>query len=102
MIKRSSYLTLFPYTTLFRSHGAGRLQRRAGAGRLGRAPLHGHDRGRRLAQRRSEEHTSELQSRENVVCRLLHEKKNLVLMIAAENFAVSVLEKFHSSEVIHC
>src|SRR3989442_6180405 len=82
MIRRPPRSTLFPYTTLFRSH----VQRAAGSGvgatdgshsvvvlhsgmraiRAGwRRPLHG----------RSEEHTSELQSRPHLVCRLLLEKK---------------------------
>src|SRR3712207_8642161 len=90
MIRRPPRSTLFPYTTLFRSrldedvHGeaarrqarlspldrrpAGRVLRLAAAGR-GR-PL-----GRLLGRGRSEEHTSELQSRQSLVCRLLLEKK---------------------------
>src|SRR5207302_8902753 len=84
--------TLFPYTTLFRSHRwAGRRAsrtssplgrtRRAGARRRRRTPRRTARRRRRCAAassrgRRSEEHTSELQSRENLVCRLLLEKKN--------------------------
>src|SRR5690606_42043852 len=73
--------TLFPYTTLFRSPGA---RRRNGgmADRSGNAPPRaGSDRKRDIpavdpsGRERSEEHTSELQSRENLVCRLLLEKK---------------------------
>src|SRR5207247_9082024 len=63
--------TLFPYTTLFRSDGAG-LQPPDGAPQAdgpGRARRAARDRGR------SEEHTSELQSRVDLVCRLLLEKK---------------------------
>src|SRR2546430_7165258 len=69
MIRRPPRSTLFPYTTLFRSDfRLGERQR----------PIHlrGHGRGRRLLLgRRSEEHTSELQSQSNLVCRLLLEKK---------------------------
>src|SRR5215475_15687592 len=66
MIRRPPRSTLFPYTTLFRSP-----QVRAHP-RGGRGPqVAGH----RRDQRRSEEHTSELQSRENLVCRLPLEKK---------------------------
>src|SRR5437016_10020669 len=68
MIRRPPRSTLFPYTTLFRS-----LQRRGGhrdAGRVA-AGIHGPDPG----PHRSEEHTSELQSLTNLVCRLLLEKK---------------------------
>src|SRR5215475_16013900 len=74
MIRRPPRSTLFPYTTLFRSPtpGAARGQRR----RVGAGSSHpdGARRGRRRGGR-SEEHTSELQSRENLVCRLLLEKK---------------------------
>src|SRR3712207_8018125 len=91
MIRRPPRSTLFPYTTLFRSAPAGARQPHAPAhvgepalrsrprfgprGRVGRglyraACLPGPDFGRR-----SEEHTSELQSRQYLVCRLLLEKK---------------------------
>src|SRR3989440_8539429 len=95
MIRRPPRSTLFPYTTLFRSHPAGRAalplralpHRPRGPRRLGPRPLYrqAHRRGPRrrsdgrLATRqrraRSEEHTSELQSRSDLVCRLLLEKK---------------------------
>src|SRR5436309_4604800 len=79
--------TLFPYTTLFRSDGGVVLaeqRHQIGDRRVSRdgfEPAHHHvlDRPQpsRLTRRsRSEEHTSELQSRENIVCRLLLEKKN--------------------------
>src|SRR3712207_8977271 len=85
MIRRPPRSTLFPYTTLFRSrirelaaqpHGRqGRLQHRA-------PERDAHHAGRVVAVealvldlRRSEEHTSELQSRQYLVCRLLLEKK---------------------------
>src|SRR5258708_24043601 len=67
MIRRPPRSTLFPYTTLFRSN-----RRRArAAGRPARFP------GARAPPRgsRSEEHTSELQSPDHLVCRLLLEKK---------------------------
>src|SRR3712207_8480936 len=89
MIRRPPRSTLFPYTTLFRSVGDDRHQHVALAGQQSRA--------RReidvalLSDRidgavalegvvrvvRSEEHTSELQSRQYLVCRLLLEKKNI-------------------------
>src|SRR5436309_9386693 len=71
--------TLFPYTTLFRSplwpkeSGAPQSRRCRGFERL----LAFTNRSLTRPQRRSEEHTSELQSRENLVCRLLLEKKNI-------------------------
>src|SRR5690606_42150351 len=63
--------TLFPYSTLFRSLPVDQLRARDGGTRRG---LRRPDRG--VHGVRSEEHTSELQSRENLVCRLLLEKKN--------------------------
>src|SRR6266498_5801663 len=68
MIRRPPRSTLFPYTTLFRSRAAAHLRCRRVA-----APRY---RERQAGQRaRSEEHTSELQSRPHLVCRLLLEKK---------------------------
>src|SRR3712207_8395979 len=77
MIRRPPRSTLFPYPTLFRSLGTGggdREPRAALAGGLDLClcrlpPL-------RPGAQRSEEHTSELQSRQYLVCRLLLEKKN--------------------------
>src|SRR2546422_2396187 len=76
MIRRPPRSTLFPYTTLFRSHRSSREQHPLCRHQLGlraralrrRADLPHH-------ARRSEEHTSELQSRLHLVCRLLLEKK---------------------------
>src|SRR6476620_12294882 len=62
MIRRPPRSTLFPYTTLFRSPAAGCTKTRSNGPSLCR-------------RRRSEEHTSELQSRQYLVCRLLLEKK---------------------------
>src|SRR6266496_5250852 len=75
MIRRPPRSTLFPYTTLFRSSGACHLPRgRCRAARAPRSPaLHRAAAGG--AAGRSEEHTSELQSRRDLVCRLLLEKK---------------------------
>src|SRR5256885_12953112 len=73
MIRRPPRSTLFPYTTLFRSPA--RAAARPRRGRIRPAPPPGR-RGWRPAWRRSEEHTSELQSPCNIVCRLLLEKKN--------------------------
>src|SRR5256885_8682054 len=87
MIRRPPRSTLFPYTTLFRSAQARRdLSHPGAAGRPGAADLQVLDgarqarrsarrRGRRVREPRSEEHTSELQSPCNLVCRLLLEKK---------------------------
>src|SRR5690349_23994745 len=76
MIRRPPRSTLFPYTTLFRSRDHGR-RSRAGPGDRGqRAVCCRRQRGGSRPHRaRSEEHTSELQSRRDLVCRLLLEKK---------------------------
>src|SRR3712207_7089271 len=92
MIRRPPRSTLFPYTTLFRSRVAGEMNMRDQPAT--RANLHMRtddaeranqhvirdlgspvDDRRRVNGRRSEEHTSELQSRQYLVCRLLLEKK---------------------------
>src|SRR5438874_7369080 len=94
MLRQPPRSTLFPYTTLFRSA----IVKMAGAARIVRAPIHaGADisrigaAGRYVAHARaavhrtacasvpvrSEEHTSELQSRRDLVCRLLLEKKKI-------------------------
>src|SRR2546430_17719408 len=79
MIRRPPRSTLFPYTTLFRSGGLPRRPGRDQPRQGGRsAPVaRAHRRGAAVADaaRRSEEHTSELQSQSNLVCRLLLEKK---------------------------
>src|SRR2546426_10428344 len=79
MIRRPPRSTLFPYTTLFRSHAQGRRHREtAGGGHPcggGRPDPFRFRRGLLGRMLRSEEHTSELQSPCNLVCRLLLEKK---------------------------
>src|SRR3712207_8721220 len=87
MIRRPPRSTLFPYTTLFRSNNRGSAY--LAKGELDRAiadldqairlnpqiPMAFSNRGFAYLQKRSEEHTSELQSRQYLVCRLLLEKK---------------------------
>src|SRR5256885_11647415 len=90
MIRRPPRSTLFPYTTLFRSQARRRHgpdlrpqgvpetdERRRATAQRGAGCLsgQGRDGGVRTRRRRSEEHTSELQSPCNLVCRLLLEKK---------------------------
>src|SRR5438874_9329409 len=71
MLRRPPSSTLFPYTTLFRSGGQPHRHGRDGVRPVGAARS-----GHRLdSHARSEEHTSELQSRRDLVCRLLLEKK---------------------------
>src|SRR2546430_7580018 len=90
MIRRPPRSTLFPYTTLFRS---GRLRRESDSSLLDQlrhesacsrarfsafSDLH---RTATVREGRSEEHTSELQSQSNIVCRLLREKKKYKLLL---------------------
>src|SRR2546429_5675175 len=86
MIRRPPRSTLFPYTTLFRSHSArwSPCERKQSADPLHRSPPRGspaavrrsvEQTARAPRSTRSEEHTSELQSRLHLVCRLLLEKK---------------------------
>src|SRR2546422_3899313 len=87
MIRRPPRSTLFPYTTLFRSRGDSR---------VARLPRAARERSRRggaaqpRVRRRSEEHTSELQSRLHLVCRLLLEKKKQKATDTVKNKAVAV------------
>src|SRR4051812_49891532 len=77
MIRPPPRSTLFPYTTLFRSHrfcpASGRRAAHRSSPRASRSAL------------RSEEHTSELQSHVNLVCRLLLEKKNANVSSSSRN-----------------
>src|SRR5438874_9915015 len=89
MIRRPPRSTLFPYTTLFRSaqypiggNDTGydylrvdALTRRVFVAHANRVEVLNVDTGEKLGEIRSEEHTSELQSRRDLVCRLLLEKK---------------------------
>src|SRR3712207_7091418 len=101
MIRRPPRSTLFPYTTLFRSRlhhdrrrpaGLGRIRERASVGGPHGRPLLVLTEERRVVAKqlerrpRSEEHTSELQSRQYLVCRLLLEKKkHCVLRLSVTN-----------------
>src|SRR3712207_8988954 len=99
MIRRPPRSTLFPYTTLFRSGGAlqvfgrgeiGEALREVDRAVLQRLARHlADDRfgeaARLLRDARSEEHTSELQSRQYLVCRLLLETKKIILHILHAN-----------------
>src|SRR3712207_7433296 len=97
MIRRPPRSTLFPYTTLFRSPGKG-LGGHPEVAALAAVKTHRMDHAERLqawvsATPRSEEHTSELQSRQYLVCRLLLEKKkkNITLLIYAYRIVVSII-----------
>src|SRR2546428_4575504 len=92
MIRRPPRSTLFPYTTLFRSPLE---ENRILLDRLGEVPRRRFDEAEMVVglhqirsdlQRRSEEHTSELQSRSDLVCRLLLEKKKLFLWAICRSY----------------
>src|SRR5947208_5127458 len=80
MIRRPPRSTLFPYTTLFRS---GELQQVSGEAFRVSARAGERTAGARESGSRSEEHTSELQSPDHLVCRLLLEKKKKYIAIAS-------------------
>src|SRR2546428_8514088 len=90
MIRRPPRSTLFPYTTLFRSLG---LDLRGGVHFLlqvaGEALQALGDRRLHVDLQRSEEHTSELQSRSDLVCRLLLEKKKKSRKSSRQSFRLS-------------
>src|SRR5690242_21377568 len=99
MIRRPPRSTLFPYTTLFRSWlikpAPGLLFKRGYFDIVEAAPAEVQTRVRRwdlaaTEPERSEEHTSELQSHVNLVCRLLLEKKKIVIVMVAA-FTADVL-----------
>src|SRR2546422_5594832 len=84
MIRRPPRSTLFPYTTLFRSGEEVRAESRAGNLNTYSESLSGRYGTDRIGLSRSEEHTSELQSRLHLVCRLLLEKKKLLIDSCSE------------------
>src|SRR2546421_6680930 len=87
MIRRPPRSTLFPYTTLFRSPDDERSWPVRQYHRLLVWDIVRRPRLLRLAERRSEEHTSELQSRSDLVCRLLLEKKKQGLNSSQRTYA---------------
>src|SRR5438067_6167775 len=100
MIRRPPRSTLFPYTTLFRSHFTnlrhlkGVIQLHHGCkGALGEGLYHQGAGSGELVSSRSEEHTSELQSRFDLVCRLLLEKKKNKSRIQSRKYY-----RFHDQE----
>src|SRR2546430_11228192 len=99
MIRRPPRSTLFPYTTLFRSRSPKRTSTRAGR------PSQSKERGlvRHIGvsnfdvAQRSEEHTSELQSQSNLVCRLLLEKKKKHIGEESVDQTTTILRSSHVS-----
>src|SRR5438552_9075195 len=90
MIRRPPRSTLFPYTTLFRSRGSGRpAPARRGRSRATTSAVSARRWGKSAGRRRirSEEHTSELQSPDHLVCRLLLEKKKTIRSVYASTIS---------------
>src|SRR2546426_3763476 len=98
MIRRPPRSTLFPYTTLFRSH-ARRLERGAARDRRRHRRLERAVRDQSRERARSEEHTSELQSPCNLVCRLLLEKKKKNLVAIVLQGVPGAEERDHNASV---
>src|SRR2546429_7371461 len=98
MIRRPTRSTLFPYTTLFRSRRGCRfessLRRQALRERNSRLGPYNGNNGNNGTKTRSEEHTSELQSRLHLVCRLLLEKKK-------KKNVLTILKPVHSTHIVH-
>src|SRR3712207_7488298 len=97
MIRRPPRSTLFPYTTLFRSTIPARIP--ATSERLRPARLTRHPRVlSNRSRHRSEEHTSELQSRQYLVCRLLLEKKKntQILRIPSSSILLTCIHRLVS------
>src|SRR5258708_16531803 len=102
MIRRPPRSTLFPYTTLFRSTGCGAAFDRH-APRLvavgGHLALKGGEVRPTRGDRRSEEHTSELQSPDHLVCRLLLEKKKIANSAQTHSSQAATV---HEPQVVMC
>src|SRR5258708_28823135 len=96
MIRRPPRSTLFPYTTLFRSrNGATLTMRVAGSSRLASLMPS------RFGMDRSEEHTSELQSPDHLVCRLLLEKKKKFVLLSLAAGSASPAPDHRSTPARH-
>src|SRR5690554_7457099 len=92
MIRRPPRSTLFPYTTLFRS--ADNLQGFLFCQCLTETLARG------LVHYRSEEHTSELQSRPHLVCRLLLEKKKIRILQNSRSFLFKTHPRYRGSNIV--
>src|SRR2546422_5586546 len=94
MIRRPPRSTLFPYTTLFRSLA------RAECDRGVEQAVHGADGVVTDPATRSEEHTSELQSRLHLVCRLLLEKKKKINIIVKDQVDEHEIDSYQTAHII--
>src|SRR5438034_7224814 len=92
MLRRPPTSPLFPYTTLFRSRVAALARTRSGLSAT--AGVHPHE--ARAWSPRSEEHTSELQSHSDLVCRLLLEKKKRSRLVCDRSEGEDVKQRHHT------
>src|SRR5262245_63667842 len=102
MIRRPPRSTLFPYTTLFRSNFGLSVRRAPGSGApapVSTQPVISPPRSSTTSPRRSEEHTSELQSLRHLVCRLLLEKKKKKKKTLTYNEKKNTLSTTASSQI---
>src|SRR2546430_13608458 len=101
MIRRPPRSTLFPYTTLFRSRARGERPRgrRAAEKRDECAPFHSITSSARAS--RSEEHTSELQSQSNLVCRLLLENTHIAPTMMPQNAQDELRRSLTAADVLY-
>src|SRR5690349_22576887 len=101
MIRRPPRSTLFPYTTLFRSHGISAVMGRSHTPPSAREAV---PPSRSYGIRRSEEHTSELQSRRDLVCRLLLEKKKIEIdhVLCLMKLVLSINSCIHVEQLCAC
>src|SRR5258708_22479787 len=97
MIRRPPRSTLFPYTTLFRSHHASR-----SASARQRVSASARKNWRADALTRSEEHTSELQSPDHLVCRLLLEKTKEATRVVIRKYHTLLFDKLAFYCCIFC
>src|SRR3712207_7347784 len=100
MIRRPPRSTLFPYTTLFRSSSTSSGRASSAAPWIGWAPettRRGEIHGCNCPRPRSEEHTSELQSRQYLVCRLLLEKKTKSTLSSLSNHHLYTIIHVHTN-----
>src|SRR5258708_31622285 len=99
MIRRPPRSTLFPYTTLFRSLAD--MIQRIGQAHRGRGLAFAGRGWRRQDHDRSEEHTSELQSPDHLVCRLLLEKKTPENLLCSRTYLTFALSAHNSFRTPH-
>src|SRR2546430_6203289 len=101
MIRRPPRSTLFPYTTLFRSKHAPQLRRHYGRADSLLRRQHAHQARTLSTEMRSEEHTSELQSQSNLVCRLLLEKKKKKKTTHILHYTITTHTTFLPHDAVH-